>query len=135
MSDLAREIETQRFTTTRFRPGYDPDEVDDFLDRVIQAVRNGDDLTPMIDAARFRSVTLGEAYDEDEVDDYLEGLKHRQQAESTPPATAPASAPSAPATSQPSAPPAARRPDSSTVPEPTLPANTGSLRRWLFGRR
>ena len=118
MSDLAEEILAKRFTTTRFRAGYAVDEVDLFLDRAVVAVRGGDDLTPLVDGALFRTVTLAESYDVDEVDDFLEELKARRPAAGSGPT-----------------PPATRRPDSSTVPEPTLSTSTGGLRRWLFGRR
>ena len=133
MSDLAEEILAKRFTTTRFRAGYAVDEVDLFLDRVVVAVRGGDDLTPLVDGASFRTVTLAESYDVDEVDDFLEELKGRRPAAGSAPT--PPTTPAQPPVSPSAPPPATRRPDSSTVPEPTLPTGTGGLRRWLFGRR
>lgn len=116
MSDAAEAIQAKRFSATRFREGYDVDDVDDFLDRAVQAVRRGDDLTSVVDDVRFRTVKFSEGYDMQEVDDFLDELKLVQRA--TPPGTPPG-----------------ERPVTSTVPEPTLPTGTGGLRRWLFGRR
>lgn len=35
----ADEVDNKKFNTTKFRPGYDQDEVDDFLDKVARTLR------------------------------------------------------------------------------------------------
>ncbi|WP_129336574.1 DivIVA domain-containing protein [Cellulomonas endophytica] len=71
-------VRAVRFHATKFREGYDQDEVDDFLDLVVAALEAADAgevpgltaddvLNHMFQATKFR-----EGYDQDEVDDFLD---------------------------------------------------------------
>jgi DivIVA domain-containing protein len=64
------------FRTVRMRESYDLDAVDDFVDRVIDALEgkaNGRSLTPeKIEAQEFKVVRLREGYSMDDVDDWLD---------------------------------------------------------------
>ncbi len=76
----ADEVLNSRFQTTKFREGYDQDEVDDFLDRVVHTLRAREAGTPDptaltaddIAATRFRATKLREGYDQDDVDALLD---------------------------------------------------------------
>jgi DivIVA domain-containing protein len=66
------------FRPTRFRAGYDPDEVDAFVEAVADSLRSP---MPRLDASdvawqRFSSVILKRGYDRDDVDDYLSEAEH-----------------------------------------------------------
>ncbi|HEY7796919.1 MAG TPA: DivIVA domain-containing protein, partial [Microbacteriaceae bacterium] len=39
MALTPEDVVSKRFTTTKFRDGYDQDEVDDFLDEVVEEMR------------------------------------------------------------------------------------------------
>lgn len=64
------------FRTVRMRESYDLDAVDDFVDRVIDALEGrpgGRSLTPeKIEAQEFKVVRLREGYSMDDVDDWLD---------------------------------------------------------------
>jgi DivIVA domain-containing protein len=64
------------FRTVRMREAYDLDGVDDFVDRVIDALEgrpNGRTLTPeKIEAQEFKVVRMREGYSMDDVDDWLD---------------------------------------------------------------
>jgi DivIVA domain-containing protein len=64
------------FRTVRMREAYDLDAVDDFVDRVIDALEGkpgGRSLTPeKIEAQEFKVVRLREGYSMDDVDDWLD---------------------------------------------------------------
>jgi len=74
------EVREKRFSRTSFREGYDPDEVDAFLDRVattLAAYASGrPPEAPLtrehVLAVRFRPTKFREGYDQDEVDDFLD---------------------------------------------------------------
>jgi DivIVA domain-containing protein len=73
-----REVLEARFTATKFRDGYDQDEVDSLLDRVADALRPVHERrvpTPItrreVTGARFRATRWREGYDEAEVDAFL----------------------------------------------------------------
>ena len=51
--DLALLIERSTFRPSRWGDRYDMGEVDGFLDRLVEAVRSGDDVGPVLAAARF----------------------------------------------------------------------------------
>lgn len=80
MTLSAGDVREKRFTRTSFREGYDPEEVDAFLDRAattLAAYASGRPpeapLTPEhVDAVRFRPTRFREGYDQDEVDDFLD---------------------------------------------------------------
>lgn len=72
-----------RFQPTRFREGYDQDEVDDFLDTVTALLR-AHEAGERIDAsaavelcrtARFQPTKFREGYDQHQVDDFLTRLE------------------------------------------------------------
>lgn len=72
-----------RFSATKFRPGYDQDEVDDFLDRVSQTLREAGTRGPMrrdvtveeLDGVTFQRTSWREGYAIDEVDAFLAELR------------------------------------------------------------
>ncbi|MBB2922370.1 DivIVA domain-containing protein [Cellulomonas cellasea] len=80
MTLSAGDVREVRFTRTSFREGYDPDEVDAFLERVattLGAFASGRPLeAPLtrehVEAVRFRPTKFREGYDQDEVDDFLD---------------------------------------------------------------
>lgn len=62
-----------RFSSSRFRAGYDMDEVDDFLDRAYAALRgDGAMSAEEAEGARFTTRKFGDTYAVDEVDDYIQ---------------------------------------------------------------
>lgn len=65
------QIEQLRFAPTKFRAGYDQDQVDAFLDQVVAALRSGTTVA----APRFAASTFREGYDQEEVDRALEPLR------------------------------------------------------------
>lgn len=85
MSDeLVLLIENARFTPVRGMAGYDIGEVDQLLDRLVAAVRAGEDVVPLVDGARFTRARLREAYSMSDVDELLAQV--RAEAGGAPPA-------------------------------------------------
>jgi DivIVA domain-containing protein len=76
----AEQVLNSRFKPTRFSAGYDQDEVDNFLDRVVATLRHaesgqqaGSPLRPNeITSARFATTKWREGYDQAQVDALLE---------------------------------------------------------------
>jgi DivIVA domain-containing protein len=72
-------VENTRFQATKFREGYDQDEVDDFLDRVVATLR-GDGVDPVrlradeVRTIRFQATKFRDGYDQDEVDRFLDDI-------------------------------------------------------------
>jgi DivIVA domain-containing protein len=72
-----------KFQPTRFREGYDQDEVDDFLDTVTAILRSYEageriDASAAVDLcrnARFQPTKFREGYDQHQVDDFLAELE------------------------------------------------------------
>lgn len=75
------DVENVRFKATKFRDGYDQDDVDDFLDRVVVGLRargagEPGALTPAdLDGARFRTTKFREGYDMADVDEFLDRVR------------------------------------------------------------
>lgn len=75
----ADDVLTARFSSTAYRPGYDPDDVDAFLDEVARTLRERGTRPPGrrdvgiadVDAFRPRRRTFLPGYDIDEVDAFL----------------------------------------------------------------
>jgi len=72
----AEDVERVRFGATKFREGYDQDEVDDMLDRIVATLRH-DPSRRVVTAdevytTTFSSTRFREGYDPDEVDDFLD---------------------------------------------------------------
>jgi len=123
------DVEAVRFKATKFRDGYDQDEVDDFLDRVVAGLRarlagEPGALTPAdLDGARFKATKFREGYDMADVDEFLDRVRADLGASSAPRTTA----------------------DEATLPTPaqaptakTTDAQIPGMipqRRGLFGRR
>lgn len=84
MSDLAREIETVRFTPVRLRNGYDMDDIDNLLDRLVEAARAGTPLAPLVESASIGVSRMREGYDMDEVDRFLSRTTGRRLVRATP---------------------------------------------------
>ncbi|GAB3478619.1 DivIVA domain-containing protein [Nocardiopsis coralliicola] len=76
------DIRKKRFSTVRFRPGYNEDDVDALLDRAEETLAaldggpaDGAWLTAEdIEASRFRGTRLLPGYNEDEVDEFLDEI-------------------------------------------------------------
>jgi DivIVA domain-containing protein len=76
------DVVNARFAPTKFREGYDQDEVDTFLDRAAAALRAWESaagasagLTPeQVVAQRFQPTKFRAGYDQDAVDRYLDQL-------------------------------------------------------------
>ncbi|WP_186813416.1 DivIVA domain-containing protein [Cellulomonas xylanilytica] len=81
----AYEVLNQKFAATKFREGYDQDEVDAFLDRVTATLKEleggetaRDGVTERdIDTVRFQGTKFREGYDQGEVDDFLDRVRER----------------------------------------------------------
>ncbi|GAA3800479.1 DivIVA domain-containing protein [Cellulomonas soli] len=79
----ADDVLLARFSTTKFRPGYDQGEVDEFLDRVVQTLREAGTREPVrrdvsveeLDGVTFRQTSWLEGYAIDEVDAFLAELR------------------------------------------------------------
>jgi len=77
------DVLNQKFAATKFREGYDQDEVDDFLDRVVETLKEregvGHAAKPVtvsdLDAVRFQATKWREGYDQQEVDDFLDRVR------------------------------------------------------------
>ncbi|PRX95529.1 DivIVA domain-containing protein [Allonocardiopsis opalescens] len=73
--ELSDRVERSQFPTTRFREGYDEQDVDTFLDRVVRTLR-GTDPQPLnaaqVRATRFSTTRLRPGYDTAAVDALLE---------------------------------------------------------------
>jgi len=73
-----------KFQPTRFREGYDQDEVDDFLDTVTDILRSHEageriDALAAVELCRnalFQPTKFREGYDQHQVDDFLAELEH-----------------------------------------------------------
>lgn len=77
------DIIRQRFQTTRFTRGYEPSEVDSFLERAVEALRSheGGLATAQqafdasaVEEARFSETMMRQGYDQSEVDAFLDRL-------------------------------------------------------------
>lgn len=74
----AEDVEHAKFSPTRFRPGYSQPQVDDFLDRVIAALRepvgmlHRAELTRRdVEQQKFQATYWREGYDQAQVDELL----------------------------------------------------------------
>ncbi|SOC57384.1 DivIVA domain-containing protein [Ornithinimicrobium cerasi] len=75
--------EPEEFPTTRVRRGYDPEQVDELIDGVFEAVRTGQPA-PEIAQATFAGTRLSKGYEEAPVDAYLDELSEAVGQEPTP---------------------------------------------------
>jgi DivIVA domain-containing protein len=95
------DVLNQKFAATKFREGYDQDEVDDFLDRVVETLKEQEgagraakSLTAWdIGQVRFQTTKWREGYDQQEVDAFLDRVRERLTADAAP---APEDRPSTP---------------------------------------
>ncbi len=72
---LIDRIEHSRFSTTRLSPGYDEEEVDDFLDKVIAVLSQGGQPDQgELRAARFTTTRLRPGYVVQDVDCFLQEI-------------------------------------------------------------
>jgi len=123
------DVEAVRFKATKFRDGYDQDEVDDFLDRVVAGLRarqTGEPgaLTPAdLDGARFTATKFREGYDMADVDEFLDRVRAEVGGSPAPRTTADEATIPAPA----------QAPTSKTT-DKQIPGMIPQ-RRGLFGRR
>ena len=90
----ATDVLNQKFRPTKFREGYDQDEVDDFLDRVSRTlgaletgqVTDGAVTADEVATVRFQPTKFREGYDQVQVDQFLDVVRRRL----APPVDAPA---------------------------------------------
>ena len=87
----AEDITAKKFGTTKWREGYDMDQVDDLLARAtatLAAYERGDAKRPALTAddvvkSRFNQTKFRAGYDQDHVDDFLDeviiALRTREQ--------------------------------------------------------
>lgn len=87
---LIARIEAVVFTSVRGRTGYDMGQVDDFLDGLVVALRQGRPIDALIDMVRFMPTRLREGYVMAEVDDFLAEVSALAQGKE-PPAAEPVS--------------------------------------------
>ncbi|MGY4643972.1 DivIVA domain-containing protein [Cellulomonas sp. URHB0016] len=79
----AHQVLSATFSATKFREGYDQDEVDDFLDRVVATLRareagsalGGAVTVADVDGLRFQLTKFREGYDMTEVDALLDRVR------------------------------------------------------------
>jgi DivIVA domain-containing protein len=73
--ELIERIKNAQFRTTRFSPGYDEEEVDDLLDRVVDILRDSDLPDPQeLRNAQFTTRRLRPSYVMKDVDDLLQEI-------------------------------------------------------------
>ena len=71
-------IRAARFSTTRLQPGYDEEEVDKFLDKLIADLGDGGRLdTAEVRDMKFSTTRLRPGYSEQAVDDFLDEVTSR----------------------------------------------------------
>jgi DivIVA domain-containing protein len=79
----ADEVLSVKFQSTKFTEGYDQDEVDDFLDRVVATLRAREGGAPAdrpvtvadLDERSFTTTKFREGYAQGDVDDLLDRLR------------------------------------------------------------
>lgn len=74
---LAEQALQQKFRITRFKAGYDLDQVDELLDEVALALREGAEpgqIVQSLMAARLRQTRWRDGYRIDDVDGFLDRL-------------------------------------------------------------
>ncbi|KRF17272.1 hypothetical protein ASG90_08195 [Nocardioides sp. Soil797] len=69
---LIEKINAVIFTPVRTRSSYDMTHVDDFLDALVVALRQGRAVEPLVDMVRFSTVRFREGYEAREVDRFLD---------------------------------------------------------------
>lgn len=72
---IVARIENAVFHPVRGTAGYDMKQVDDFLEGLVVAVRQGRSVDALIDVVRFMPTRFREGYDMAEVDGFLEEIK------------------------------------------------------------
>ncbi|QIX26616.1 DivIVA domain-containing protein [Nocardioides sp. JQ2195] len=70
--ELIEKINAAIFTPVRTRSSYDMTHVDDFLDALVVALRQGRPVEPLVDMVRFSTVRFREGYQAHEVDRFLD---------------------------------------------------------------
>jgi DivIVA domain-containing protein len=75
--------EPEGFPVTRMQRGYDPEQVDELIDDVFEAVRTGQPA-PEIASATFAGTRLSKGYEEAPVDAYLDQLSEAVGQDPTP---------------------------------------------------
>ncbi|KRD43277.1 hypothetical protein ASE38_03150 [Cellulomonas sp. Root930] len=87
------DVLNQKFAATKFREGYDQDEVDDFLDRVVETLKEqegaGRAAKPLtawdVGQVRFQTTKWREGYDQQEVDAFLDRVREQLAVDAAPP--------------------------------------------------
>jgi DivIVA domain-containing protein len=69
---LMEQLRSTKFRVTRLGPGYDEEDVDDFLDEVVATLGRGEPLTPAeVRGVQFRTTRVLPGYAQQDVDDLL----------------------------------------------------------------
>jgi DivIVA domain-containing protein len=68
---LMERIRSAKFGVTRLAPGYDEEDVDTFLDKVVATLGRGEPLTPAEVRAQFHTTRIRPGYLQHDVDDLL----------------------------------------------------------------
>jgi DivIVA domain-containing protein len=74
--ELVQQIRYSQFRTTGLRAGYDVNEIDAFLDRLITDLERDHDVSGLVEAARFSPVKR-RGYEMTQVDDLLDRIAGR----------------------------------------------------------
>jgi DivIVA domain-containing protein len=77
LATLIREV---RFKPVRFVTGYDMGQVDDLLDRLVDALSAGEPVRPLVAAAGFDTTRMREGYSQPDVDAFLAEVARRAEA-------------------------------------------------------
>lgn len=89
----ADDVLNAKFHATRFRDGYDQDEVDSFLDRVVDTLAAKPGTQPVtvaqVESVRFTATRFRDGYDQDQVDDFLDKVVETLQQLAPPPLQVP----------------------------------------------
>lgn len=89
----ADDVLNAKFQTTKFRDGYDQDEVDSFLDRVVDTLAAKPGTQPVtvaqVESVRFTATKFRDGYDQDQVDNFLDQVVEALRQLAAPPLPAP----------------------------------------------
>lgn len=71
--DMAEMVRKAKFRTTRLQSGYDEEQVDNFLDEIVERLKEGRPLDPaLVRAAVFSTTRVRPGYAQEDVDSLLD---------------------------------------------------------------
>lgn len=77
-NDLITQVQRSKFSITKFRDGYDLEDVDEFLDHLVlklQQDASRPELLQLLGSAQFRVTKFRDGYLAEQVDSFLENLQ------------------------------------------------------------